>query len=49
MRLDPRVFALRRFSTDRNDEAVCLHNVSPDRVTVIGESLAPYQTRWLIG
>ena len=47
MHLDPRVFALQRFSTDRNHEAVCLHNVSPDRVAVIGEPLGPYETRWL--
>ena len=49
MQLDPRVFALQRFSPDRNEQAGCLHNVSPDRVAVIGESLAPYETRWLIG
>jgi glycosidase len=46
--LDPRVFALRRVSRDGKGEALCLHNVSADTVTMADQSLSPYQTSWLV-
>jgi len=47
LRLDRRVFALRRMSSDGKREAICLHNVSGDDVNVNGQSLGPYETKWL--
>lgn len=55
--LDPRVFALIRTSPDGSERALCLHNVSGDRVTVRldGEAaelvpgpveLGPYEVSW---
>lgn len=46
--LDQRVFALRRTSPDGSREAVCLHNVSDQRLRVQGHALEPYQSRWLL-
>jgi len=46
--LDPRVFALRRTSSDGKREALCLHNVSAETLNVSGETLGPYQSRWLL-
>jgi len=46
--LDPRVFALRRTSVDGKREALCLHNVSAEKLTLSGQALGPYQTRWLL-
>lgn len=47
LRLDPRVFALRRLASTGSQSVTCLHNVSADTVTVSGEVLGPYQFRWL--
>src|SRR5579875_1174138 len=56
--LDPRVFALLRTSPDGRQSALCLHNLSPERVTLqatgqtledgLGVVLEPYQARWVI-
>jgi glycosidase len=46
--LDPRVFAIRRTSTDGSKDAVCLHNVSSEALQVYDQALGPYQTRWLL-
>jgi hypothetical protein len=46
--LDPRVFALRRICVDGAQEALCLHNVSADRLVVSGQTLGPYETSWLL-
>jgi glucosylglycerate phosphorylase len=48
LRLDPRVFALRRLSGDGKREVLCLHNVSADTVMMADHSLSPYQTRWRV-
>ena len=47
LRLDPRVFAVRRLASTGSQSVTCLHNVSADTVTVSGEVLGPYQFRWL--
>lgn len=48
LRLEPRIFALRRVSSDGARQALCLHNVSADTVTVTKQSLGPYQSRWVM-
>jgi sucrose phosphorylase len=54
MRLDPRVFAIRRVSPDGTESRLCLHNVTSDKVIInTGRSgrveLLAYQTSWLKG
>jgi glucosylglycerate phosphorylase len=43
---DPRVFAIRRSSTDRAIAVLCLHNVSAETVRAEGRVLGPYQVLW---
>jgi glycosidase len=56
--LDPRVFAVRRISTNGTDRVLCLHNVSEETVPVPAASvggagtvsrLLPYQVLWVEG
>jgi sucrose phosphorylase len=46
---DRRVLALRRTSPDGLETVLCLHNVSADPVQAEGETLGPYEARWLPG
>ena len=45
--LDPRVFALKRAAADGKQTVLCLHNLSDQRVRAGGESLHPYEFKWL--
>lgn len=46
--LDPRVFALKRTSTDGEHSVLCLHNLSDQPLRAGAEMLAPYEFKWLL-
>ena len=48
LEVDPQVFALERTSDDERHSAVCLHNLSDQRVRAQGETLDPYEVKWLL-
>src|SRR5215467_7869990 len=45
--LDPRVFALKRTSTDGEHSVLCLHNLSDQPLRAGGETLDAYEFKWL--
>lgn len=52
--IDARVFAVLRETSDGKDRMLCLHNVSPDKVSLSGDfllskpiALGPFEFRWI--